>query len=376
MEENYYDILGVSKTASDEEIKSAYRKLAKQYHPDLFAGKPEAEKKNAEEKFKKINHAYQVLSDSQKRANYDQFGSEEGPQFSSAGGGGFSGGFGDFGDIFSNIFSGFGSQRSSSRANSARPGDDIQIRCTIDFQDSVKGVVQDLKFRRKEVCPSCNGSGAKSASAIKTCTKCGGSGVVRVNQNTIFGSIVSETTCPDCKGKGKIVTEVCKDCLGKGFVTNIRTVHAKIPAGINDGQTLVYRGDGDCGLNGAPNGNLIILINVKSHPLFVRKGFDINYELPISFVTATLGGEVDIPTPYGPYKYKIPEGTQTGSMFKIKGKGMKYLNKDYYGDLIVFVKVVTPSKLTKLQKDALSSFANSLSPSQEEQIKKFNDYLK
>lgn len=375
MEENYYDILGVQKGATDDEIKSAYRKLAKQYHPDLFAGKPEAEKKAAEEKFKKINHAYQVLSDAQKRANYDQFGSEEGPQFSSGGGFG-GGGFDGFGDIFSNIFSGFGQQRSSSRASAMRPGDDIQIRCTIDFLDAVNGVVQDLKFRRKETCKSCNGSGAKNASAVKTCTKCGGSGTVRIKQNTIFGQMISETTCPDCKGKGKTVTEYCKDCAGKGFTTNIRTVHAKIPAGISDGQTLVYKGDGDCGQNGAPNGNLIILINVKTHPLFIRKGNDITYELPISFITATLGDEIDIPTPYGPYKYKIPEGTQTGQIFKIKGKGMKYLGKDYYGDLNVIIKIVTPTKLTKTQKDALTSFSESLSANQEEQIRKFKDFLK
>lgn len=375
MEENYYDILGVSKGASEDEIKSAYRKLAKQYHPDLFAGKPEAEKKQAEEKFKKINHAYQVLSDPQKKSNYDQFGSEDGPSFQ-GGSGGFSGGFGDFGDIFSNIFSGFGSSHTSSRTNSARPGDDIQIRCTIDFQDSVMGVNQDLKFRRKETCKACNGSGAKDSSSIKTCSRCGGSGVVRVKQNTIFGQMMSESPCPDCKGKGKIITEFCKECSGKGFTTNIRTVHAKIPAGINDGQTMAYRGDGDCGTNGAPNGNLIILINVKAHPLFVRRGYDVNYEMPISFVTATLGGDISIPTPYGPMKYKIPEGTQTGTVFKIKGKGMKYLGKEYYGDLNVTVKVVTPSKLTKTQKEALNSFQTSLSPSQEESIKRFGDYLK
>lgn len=375
MEENYYDILGVSKSATDEEIKSAYRKLAKKYHPDLYSSKPEEERKSAEETFKKINHAYQVLSDSQKRANYDQYGSEDGPQFS-AGSGGFSGGFGDFGDIFTNFFSGFGGQKQGARTNAPRPGDDIQIRCTIDFSDSVKGITQDLKFSRKESCKTCSGTGAKSSASIKTCSKCGGSGVVRQKQNTIFGQMMTESPCPDCKGKGKIITEFCKDCQGKGFTKNIRTVHAKIPAGINDGQTLVYRGDGDCGVNGAQNGNLIILINVKPHPLFIRKGYDISYEMPISFMTATLGGEVDVATPYGPIKYKIPECTQTGSLFKIKGKGIKYLNKDYYGDLNITVKVVTPSKLTKAQKETLTSFTNSLQSNQEEQIKKFGDYLK
>lgn len=375
MSDNLYEILGVTKNATDEEIKSAYRKLAKKYHPDLYSGKPESEKKEAEEMFKKINHAYQVLSDPQKKANYDQYGSEDGPQFS-GGQGGF-GGFSDFGDIFSNIFTGFGGGgRGTSRANAPRPGDDIQIRCTIDFIDSVKGITQDLKFRRKEFCPTCKGTGAKDGTALKTCSKCNGSGVVRTKQNTIFGQMVSESPCPDCRGKGKIVTEACKDCAGKGSTTTIRTVHAKIPAGINDGQTLVYRGDGDCGTNGAPNGNLIILINVKPHPLFIRKGFDINFEMPISFVTATLGGEIDVPTPYGVVKHKIPEGTQTGSLFKIRGKGMKFLNKDYYGDLNFTVKVVTPTKLTKAQKDALTSYGLTLNASQEEQLKKFKDYLK
>lgn len=374
MSDNLYEILGVSKNATDEEIKSAYRKLAKKYHPDLYAGKPESEKKEAEEMFKKINHAYQVLSDPQKKSNYDQFGSEDGPSFS-GGQGGF-GGFSDFGDIFSNIFTGFGGGRGSSRANAPRPGDDIQIRCTIEFMDSVRGVTQDLKFRRKEICSCCKGTGAKDGTALKTCARCNGSGVVRTKQNTIFGQMMSESPCPDCRGKGKTVTEVCKECGGKGSTTAIRTVHAKIPAGINDGQTLVYRGDGDCGMNGAPNGNLIILINVKPHPLFVRKGFDINFEMPISFVTATLGAEIDVPTPYGTVKHKIPEGTQTGSLFKIRGKGMKFLNKDYYGDLNFTVKVVTPTKLSKSQKEALSSFADGMNANQEEQVRKFKDYLK
>lgn len=371
MSANYYEILGVDKNASDDDIKSAYRRLAKKYHPDLYSTKSDEEKKSAEEKFKEINHAYQVLSDPQKKAAYDQYGSEDGPQFT--GGEGFSG-FGDFGDIFSNIFSGFSGSRSQSRANSPRRGDDIQIRASIDFFDSIRGTTMDLKFRRNEICKSCGGSGAKSASAQKTCTRCGGSGTVRIRQNSLFGQIIQETTCPDCKGKGRVITDYCKDCGGKGFVSITRTVHAKIPAGIADGQTMAYSGDGHCGTNGAPNGNLIILINVKPHPLYVRKEYDLIYEMPLSFVVATLGGDVDIPTPYGSVKYKIPEGTQTGSVFKIKGKGVKYLKKDIYGDLYVTVKIVTPTKLTKAQKDSLSSFQQSLSSSQEEQIRKFNDY--
>ena len=371
---NYYEILGVSKDASDEEIKSAYRRLAKKYHPDLYSTKPEAERKEAEEMFKKINHAYQVLSDPQKKAAYDQYGSEDGPQFNGSGGG-FGGGD-PFGDIFSTIFSSFGGGARRQNPNAPTRGDDVQIRVSIEFMESVKGIKKDLKFRRREVCTSCKGTGAKSAGSMRSCTRCGGSGVVRTRTQTLFGVQIQETVCPDCKGKGRVITDPCPDCNGKGYIYNQRTVHANIPAGIADGQTIVYQGDGECGLNGGPNGNLIIAVSVKPHPLYTRRNNDLQYELPLSYVTAALGGEINVPTPYGSVKYKIPEGTQTGALFKLKGKGMKSAMRDIYGDLYFTVKVVTPTKLTRAQRDTLVAFANSLSASQEESIKKFNDQNK
>lgn len=372
---NYYEILGVSKDASDEEIKSAYRRLAKKYHPDLYSTKPEAERKEAEEMFKKINHAYQVLSDPQKKAAYDQYGSEDGPQFSGSGFGGGEGGD-PFGDFFSNIFSSFGGGARRQNPNAPRRGDDVQIHVSIEFMESVKGVKKDLKFRRREVCPTCKGSGAKSANATRSCTRCGGTGVVRIRTNSLFGQVVQESVCPDCKGKGKIITDPCPDCSGKGFVVNMRTVHANIPAGIADGQTIVYQGDGECGMNGGPNGNLIIAVSVKPHPLYTRRNNDLQYEMPLSYIVAALGGEINVPTPYGNVKYKIPEGTQTGAVFKLKGKGMKSAMRDVYGDLYFTVKVVTPTKLSKAQRDALTAFGNSLSAAQEESLKKFNDQNK
>ncbi|MBQ7652972.1 MAG: molecular chaperone DnaJ [Clostridia bacterium] len=374
MASNYYEILGVSKDAKDEEIKAAYRSLAKKYHPDLYSTKSEAEKKAAEEKFKEINHAYQVLTDPQKRAAYDQYGSEDGPQFTGGAGGGFSG-FDGFGDIFSNIFSSFGGRRTAN-PNAPRRGDDILLRVAISFFESVRGVHKDLNYKRRETCSTCGGSGAKKGSVAKNCSRCGGTGTVRVKQNSLFGQIVTESVCPDCKGKGKIITDVCKDCSGTGFILKQRVLSCDIIAGMSDGRTMIYRGQGNAGENGGPSGDIQVEVTVRSHPLYNRRENDLYIEMPIPFAIATLGGEVDVPTPYGPYKYKIPEGTQTGQVFKIKGKGMKYIRKEVYGDLYVTVKVVTPTKLTKAQKESLSTFAQSISSGQQESIRKFYDSAK
>ena len=375
MANNYYEILGVSKDAKDDEIKAAYRKLAKQYHPDLYSTKPEAERKAAEEKFKEINHAYQVLTDPQKRAAYDQYGSEDGPQFTGGGGGGFSG-FDGFGDIFSNIFSSFGGGRRSANPNSPRRGDDILLRLTISFFESVRGVHKDLNYKRRETCPTCGGSGAKKGSISKTCTRCSGSGVIRIKQNSFFGQVVTESVCPECKGKGKIVTDVCKDCNGAGSVIKSRVLSCDVVAGISDGKTMIYRGQGNAGENGGPQGDIQVEISVKPHPLYNRRENDLFIEMPISFADATLGADVDVPTPYGPYKFKIPEGTQTGQVFKIKGRGMKYIRKEVYGDLYFTVKVVTPTRLTKTQKDSLKSFCETISTGQQDAIRKFYDSAK
>lgn len=376
---DYYKILGIERSATDEEIKSAYRRMAKKYHPDLYSTASEEEKKKAEEQFKKINHAYQVLSDPQKKAMYDKYGSEDGPTFQggSAGGGfgGFGGGFGGFDDILSSIFSGFGGGNTRSNASAPRKGQDITQSVTLEFKDACFGCEQEIKINRAEGCPDCRGTGAKGGTAYKTCGRCAGRGIVRISQNTMFGSITQEVSCPDCRGKGKIITDTCRVCGGKGEIRKVRVVKKRIPAGINHGQIMTYRGEGECGKNGGPNGDLVIMVNVKNHPLFVRKNnFDLYFDVPISFVTAALGGEIWVPTLTEPVSFKIPECTQSGTMFKIKGKGVKMLNKDAYGDIYFTVVVQVPSRLSRDQKAQLEKFESTLSPSQDEKQRKFKEY--
>lgn len=377
---DYYQILGIKKEATEGELKSAYRQKAKQYHPDLFSTAPESEKKKAEEQFKKINHAYQVLSDPQKRAAYDRFGDENGPTM--RGGAGGAGGFGDFGgfggfdDIFSNIFSSFTGGGRQRNAFQPRRGDDINVNIVIDFLESYFGVEKEIKITRNESCKECNGTGAKGGTAFATCKRCGGKGTVTFRQNTMFGSIMQESVCPDCKGSGRIITDTCKTCSGKGSTRSVRVLKIKIPAGIDNGQTMTYANEGECGANGGPNGNVVIIISVKAHPLYKRRTSDIYFEVPVSFSRAALGGEIEIPTPTGKYTYKIPEETQTGTVFRIKGKGFKYINKDLYGDILFTVIVQTPQKLSRQQRDMLEKFENSLALNQDEKSKKFKEYLK
>lgn len=370
-DKNYYDLLGVQKTATEQEIKSAYRKAVMQYHPDRFATKPEAERKQAEEKFKEINHAYDVLSDPQKKANYDQYGTEDGPQFSGGFGGGSGGGFSGFGgfeDIFSQFFGGGGR---TNRANMPIDGEDITMRLDITFEEAIHGAEKSVKVYRTEKCPDCKGSGASDPSKITTCPDCNGTGNVTITQNTIFGRQTVRTKCSRCGGTGKIITEKCKTCRGAGTIKKERVIPVTIPAGIDNGQTISYYNEGEVGINGGQNGRLIIVINVKPHPLFVREGYDLYYKVPISLSEAINGTKLEIPTVDSSVTITIPAGTQTNTKFRVKGYGVKYLKKQVNGDLYVTVEVETPQKLSKKQQDLLKAFEDSLIDKQYEKRKSF-----
>lgn len=351
---DYYEVLGVDKSASADEIKKAYRKLAMQYHPDR-----NPDNKEAEQKFKEVNEAYGVLSDEDKKAKYDQFG--HGAFDGSAGygqGGGFGGfdfgGF-DMGDIFSSFFGG-GSQRNQNRANAPVQGDDIGVRVVLSFEEAVFGCKKEIKFARVQKCDDCNGSGAEKGTKAETCTQCGGSGQIRVQQRTAFGMMQSAKTCPGCNGSGKIIKNPCNNCRGKGYVKVNKTLDVSIPAGIDDGQRIALRGQGNDGRNGGYAGDLVIQVNVRPHAIFERDGMDIYCEVPITFVEATLGATIKIPTLEGTMDYNIPEGTQTGTTFTIKGKGITGVNSKSKGNLYVTVIIETPKNLNEEQKKALRSF--------------------
>ncbi len=380
-DKSYYDILGVPKTATADELKSAYRRLAKQYHPDMYAGKSDAEKKNAEEKFKEINHAYDVLSDPQKKAAYDQYGSENGPQFG-GGGSGF-GGFGgggfsmDMDDIINSFFGGFGGggRSSGSRSNAPQNGQDILVGISLTFEEAAFGVLKKVNVRRVENCPTCGGTGAKPG-GMKTCPNCHGSGVVTQIQNTAFGRFQSQSACPHCKGKGKIVSDPCPTCGGQGRGEKTREVSVNIPAGIENGQRITYRNEGHAGRNGGENGSLIVEVAVKPHKIFKRNGADIMVEYPISIVEAALGTTIIVPTLTKDEELKIPEGTQNGTTFKLKGKGIKKLrSKTEYGDLYVKVLVEVPKSVNREQKDLLSKLGNSFDSKQFPKKKEFKSKL-
>ncbi|MBR4800716.1 MAG: molecular chaperone DnaJ [Clostridia bacterium] len=379
MAKNYYEILGVSKNASADELKSAYRKLAKQYHPDLFTTASEQEKKNAEEKFKEINHAYDVLSDPQKKAAYDAYGDENGPQPGAGGFGGFNGGGGfglDMDDIFSTIFSGFGGGSRSQRANGPQRGQDILTAATISFDEAAFGVQRIVNVRRVESCPDCKGTGAKDGTAFRQCTKCGGSGRVTTTQRTPFGQFSSTGVCPDCKGRGKIITEPCKTCGGQGRFEKTREVKINIPAGIDNGQRITYQGEGHSGINGGEKGSLVVEIRVQPHKLFVRSGKDLKITVPVNFAEAALGCTLQIPTLYGVQQLKVPEGTQSGTEFKIKNCGIKDLRGTGKGDLYVKVYVEVPKSVNHEQKEMLKKFADTCEAKQYPQKKAYEEAAK
>lgn len=378
MAKDYYGILGVEKNASADEIKSAYRRMAKKYHPDVFATAGEKEKADAEAKFKDVQHAYAVLSDPQKKAAYDQYGSEDGPTFNGgAGGAGFNpfGGAG-FGDIFSDIFSAFngGGGRSS---NSPREGDDIEIEVNLTFREACFGAKKDINYSRVEKCSTCNGSGAKNGTSVKTCSKCGGRGRVVVQQRTMLGVMQTERACDMCGGTGKIIMEPCPDCKGKGKIRKQCTKTINIPAGVDNGQMLNVPGGGHAGHNGGGYGNLIVVFRVKPHNLFVRNKNDLHLELPITITQAVFGDEVEIPTMDKPIRIDIPAGTKNGTVLKVKGKGVKDLRRNAYGDLMVTIKVDVPKNISnKIKKDARSYFEDIDKNGQYDEIDKYKKKLR
>ena len=353
---DYYEVLGLSKGASDDEIKKAYRKLAKENHPDLHPGD-----KDCEERFKEIGEAYEVLSDPDKRARYDQYGHAAFDPNSGFGGGfGGFGDFGDLGDILGNIFGGFGGFGGSTRQrNAPQKGENLRVRMSIAFEEAAFGCSKDITVPRIEDCEDCGGTGCKPGTGTETCPDCGGAGEVRVQQRTPFGVMASTTPCRRCGGTGKLVKDPCPGCGGKGKVRRQRTISVNIPAGIDDGQTISLRGQGHAGANGGPKGDLLITVSVKAHPLFERDGSSILFEMPISFVQAALGAEVEVPTLDGKVKYTIPEGTQTGTTFRLRGKGVPYLNGSSRGDQFVTVNIETPKNLTKEQKELLRKFGDA-----------------
>ncbi len=357
---DYYEVLGVTKGASEDEIKKAFRKLAKQYHPDLHPGD-----KDCEEKFKEVNEAYEVLSDPDKKSRYDQFGhAGVDPNFGAgAGAGGFGGfgGFSDISDIFEGFFGGFGGSSRRANPNAPRRGQDISASVTIEFMEACKGKRISIRINRLEKCPECGGSGSEKGSSVKTCTECHGTGRVQVQQRTPFGAITSEQVCSRCGGKGKIIERPCPECSGRGSVRKAVTREIDIPAGINNGQTLRVSGAGDCGVNGGANGDLNVTVYVKSDKMFERDGYDIWTEVPITYAQATLGAEITVPTIDGKVKYTVPAGTQTHTVFRLKGKGIKKLNRSDFGDHYVRVMVEIPKNLTKEQENRLREFDKALS---------------
>lgn len=359
---DYYEVLGVQKGASEDELKQAFRKLSRKYHPDFNPGD-----KEAEEKFKEVNEAYEVLSDPEKRSRYDQFGhAGVDPSYGGGGfGGGFSGGFGDMGDIsdiFSSFFGGFGSS-SRSNPNAPRRGQDIQKSVVIGFMDACKGINTDIHISRMEVCPDCHGSGAAAGSSAETCPDCHGTGQVKVTQRTPFGMISSQKICSKCGGKGSIIKNPCSKCHGGGRVSVEKTITVSIPAGIDDGQTIRSAGQGHGGINGGPAGDLLTTVTVRPDAIFEREGYDIHVNIPVTFTQAVLGGELTVPTIDGNVSYNMPEGTQNETVFRFKGKGVKKINRSDRGDQYVHINVEIPKNLNKKQKDLLREFDSSMTDS-------------
>ena len=349
---DYYEVLGLQKGASDDEIKRAFRKLAIKYHPDKNQGNAEAEAK-----FKEINEAYQVLSDPEKKARYDQFGSADfdGSGFGSGGFGGFDfNDMGGFGDIFETFFGGGGS--SSRRRNGPVKGNDVEYTLNLTFEEAVFGVEKEITINRSENCETCHGTGAKAGTSPKTCTKCNGTGQVRVQRQTPLGNFVSNSTCDRCGGKGTIVEEPCHTCSGKGKVRKSRKIKINVPAGVDTGNVMPLRGQGEHGSNGGPAGDLYIRINVSKSSKFDRRGNDIYIDTHISMGRAALGVEITVPTVDGDVKYSIPAGTQSGTLFRLKGKGVPRVNSSGRGDQYVKVIVDIPKNLNEKQVEALKAF--------------------
>ena len=377
---DYYEVLGIGKNATDAEIKSAYRKLAKKYHPDLNPGN-----KEAEEKFKEVNEANDVLSDPQKRQRYDQFGfAGVDPNYAAANGGGaggFGGGFGgvDLGDIFGDIFgggfgggfSGFGGGSSTRTANAPRKGHDIQASVILTFEEAAHGCSKKITINRQDTCPDCGGTGAAKGTSPETCPDCGGRGYVVTQQRTPFGVMQSQQPCSHCGGRGTIIRNPCKTCRGTGKTAARKSLEINIPAGIDDDQNIALRGQGDAGSNGGPAGDVIVHVTVKADPMFERDGYDVTIHVPITFSQAVLGDDVEVPTVDGRIVQHIPEGTQSGTKFRLRGQRIQYLNGRGRGDQYVIVDVEIPKKVTRAQREALKAFEDSMKEDNYEKRKGF-----
>lgn len=355
---DYYEVLGVKKGASDDELKKAYRKLAKQNHPDLNPGD-----KAAEARFKEINEAYEVLSDKEKRAKYDQFGfAGVDPNFGAGGPGGGFGGF-DMGDIFGSFFGGFGGfggGGGSSGRTGPTKGSTVRTGLTLTLEEAAFGCEKDVIITHIESCDVCGGSGCEPGTTAEVCPECHGSGQVRMQQRTVFGTMSTSTVCPNCRGEGKIIHQKCKVCSGTGGVRQKKKVHVKIPAGIDNGQAISVRGQGDMGRNGGPAGDLIVAINVTPHPRLRREGSHIYLDQTVSILQATLGGEVEIPSLDGKIKCKVEPGTQPGTTLRLGGKGVPNLNGRGRGDQYVTIRVEIPRNLNEEQRQALRKFAETM----------------
>ena len=363
---DYYEVLGIKKGASDDEIKKDYRKLAKQYHPDLNPGD-----KTAEAKFKEANEAYEVLSDPDKKAKYDQFGfAGVDPNYGAAAGGssyggGFGGGFGgfdfDLGSIFNDFFGGGSGRSSRANPNAPQRGASLRVSLSISFEEAAFGCTREINLTREEKCETCGGSGCKPGTTAEICDQCRGTGTVRTQRQTMMGIVSSTTACPKCHGAGKIIHQPCEKCHGAGLQRSTRKISVNIPAGIDDGQTISLRGQGNAGKNGGPAGDVLVTISVRAHEIFERDGMNIYSAFTINIVQAALGAELEVPTLDGRVKYSIPEGTQSGTTFRLRGKGVPNVNNPKSrGDQYVQIRVEIPTKLTEKQKELLSDFGQTL----------------
>lgn len=374
---DYYEVLGVNKNASADEIKKAYRRLAKQYHPDLNPGD-----KTSEQKFKEVNEAYDVLSDQSKKSRYDQFGhAGTDPNY-----GGGSGGYGyysenpfgadfDLGDIFGSFFGGFGGARSS-RYDGPRRGTDVEVSLNISFLEAAKGCTKKVSYENIDTCSKCSGTGAKHGTSAKTCGACGGRGQTVISQRTPFGTMQTTRTCDRCGGAGKVIETPCEHCAGKGRVRTRKEIEVNVPAGVNNKQILNVSGRGNAGKNGAESGDLHIYINVESHPVFERKEYDVWCEVPITFSQAALGANIVVPTIDGKVEYQIHKGTQNGDIFKLKGKGIPKLHGRGNGDQFVKVHIEVPKSLTMSQEKLLREFEETLTEKNYQRRRSFFDRIR
>lgn len=375
---DYYEVLGISKSASDDEIKGAYRKMAKKYHPDLHP-----DDKESEEKFKEASEAYEILSNKEKKSRYDQFGHAGVDPSYGAGGGAYGGGFGgvDLGDIFGDLFGGGfggfgGGTRTRQNTNAPRKGADIRVSLVLSFMEAVHGCTKTVSVNRQDMCSECGGTGAAKGTSPETCPDCHGSGNVTVQQRTPFGVMQSSRPCQRCQGKGKIIKTPCTKCHGTGKVGTVKRVEVSVPAGIDDDQSMRLSGLGDAGSNGGPSGDLIVIVTVRPDAMFERDRFDVHVNVPITYSQAVLGADITVPTIDGKVEYNVPEGTQSGTVFRLRSKGIQYVNGRGRGDQYVKVDVEIPKKLTKTQRDALKGFEDSLKDDNYEKRKGFFKSLK